>query len=78
MAFEIKGFGEPSKFNFKSFKNFNNSPKKESIYPRGSDGYQLESEVKFYNQDSLWTRWRRGYELYVMMQTILGLSLIHI
>ena len=41
MAFEIKGFGEPSKFNFKSFKNFNNSPKKESIYPRGSDGYQL-------------------------------------
>ena len=28
MAFEIKGFGEPSKFNFKSFKNFNNNPKK--------------------------------------------------
>ena len=72
MAFEIKGFGEPSKFNFKSFQNFNNNPKKEGIYPRGSDGYQLESEVKFYNQDSLWTRWRRGYELYVMMQTILG------
>ena len=61
MAFEIKGFGESSKFNFKSFKNFNNNPKKEGIYPRGSDGYQLESEVKFYNQDSLWTRWRRGY-----------------
>jgi hypothetical protein len=72
MAFEIKGFGEPSKFNFKSFQNFNNKPKKESIYPRGSDGYQLESEVKFYNQDSLWTRWRRGYELYVMMQNLLG------
>ena len=72
MAFEIKGFGEPSKFNFKSFKNFNNNPKKESIYPRGSDGYQLESEIKFYNQDSLWTRWRRGYELYVMMQNLLG------
>ena len=72
MAFEIKGFGEPSKFNFKSFKNFNNSPRKESIYPRGSDGYQLESEVKFYNQDSLWTRWRRGYELYTFTQQILG------
>jgi len=72
MAFEIKGFGEPSKFNFKSFQNFNNKPKKESIYPRGSDGYQLESEIKFYNQDSLWTRWRRGYELYVMMQNLLG------
>ena len=56
----------------KKFKNFDNKPKEPSIYPRGSDGYQLESEVKFYNQDSLWTRWRRGYELYVMMQTILG------
>ena len=31
----------------------------------------IESEVKFYNQDSLWTRWRRGYELY-NLQTLLG------
>ncbi len=37
-----------------------------------SDGYALESEVKFYNQDSLWTRWRRGYELYTFTQQILG------
>ena len=46
MAFEIKGFGEPSKFNLK-FKNFNNSPKKKVYIQEESDGYQLESEVKF-------------------------------
>ena len=56
----------------KKFKNFDNKPKEPSVYPRGSDGYQLESEVKFYNQDSLWTRWRRGYELYNDAQQILG------
>ena len=73
MVFEIRDFGKSSNFDFnKKFKNFDNKPKEPSIYPRGSDGYQLESEIKFYNQDSLWTRWRRGYELYVMMQSILG------
>ena len=73
MAFEIRDFGKSSNFDFnKKFKNFDNKPKVPSIYPRGSDGYELESEVKFYNQDSLWTRWRRGYELYVMMQNLLG------
>ena len=73
MAFEIKDFGKSSNFDFKKkFKNFDNKPKEPSIYPRGSDGYELESEVKFYNQDSLWTRWRRGYELYTFTQQILG------
>ena len=73
MAFEIRDFGKSSNFDFsKKFKNFDNKPKEPSIYPRGSDGYQLESEVKFYNQDSLWTRWRRGYELYTFTQQILG------
>ena len=73
MAFEIKGFDKSSNFDFKKkFKKFENKPKEPSIYPRGSDGYALESEVKFYNQDSLWTRWRRGYELYTFTQQILG------
>ena len=59
MAFEIKGFDKSSNFDFKKkFKKFENKPKEPSVYPRGSDGYALESEVKFYNQDSLWTRWR--------------------
>ena len=48
MAFEIRDFGKSSNFDFsKKFKNFDNKPKVPSIYPRGSDGYQLESEVKF-------------------------------
>ena len=73
MAFEIKGFDQSSNFDFKkNFKKFDNKPKEPSVYPRGSDGYVLESEVKFYNQDSLWTRWRRGYELYTFTQQILG------
>ena len=73
MAFEIKDFSESSNFDFnRSFKSFENKPKKPNIYPRGSDGYALESEVKFYNHESLWTRWRRGYELYTFTQQILG------
>ena len=73
MAFEIKGFDNSSNFDFqKKFKKFDTKPKEPSVYPRGSDGYVLESEVKFYNQDSLWTRWRRGYELYTFTQQILG------
>jgi hypothetical protein len=73
MSFGFKKFEDKSNFELKNnFKNFDNIPKKPSIYPRGSDGYALESEVKFYNQDSLWTRWRRGYELYTFTQQILG------
>ena len=73
MAFEIKGFDKSSNFDFKKkFKKFDTKSKEPSVYPRGSDGYALESEVKFYNQDSLWTRWRRGYELYTFTQQILG------
>ena len=73
MSFGFKKFEDKSNFELKNnFKNFENIPKKPSFYPRGSDGYALESEVKFYNQDSLWTRWRRGYELYTFTQQILG------
>ncbi len=73
MSFEFKKFEDKSNFELKNnFKNFDNIPKRPSVYPRGSDGYALESEIKFYNQDSLWTRWRRGYELYTFTQQILG------
>ena len=30
------------------------------------------SEIRFYNQDSLWSRWRRGFELYSITQSTLG------
>ena len=73
MSFGFKKFEDKSNFELKNnFKNFDNILKKPSVYPRGSDGYALESEIKFYNQDSLWTRWRRGYELYTFTQQILG------
>ena len=73
MPFGFDKFDNKSNFEFKKqFKNFENIPKEPSVYPRGSDGYALESEIKFYNQDSLWTRWRRGYELYTFTQQILG------
>ena len=73
MSFGFKKFEDKSNFELKNnFKNFDNILKKPSVYPRGADGYALESEIKFYNQDSLWTRWRRGYELYTFTQQILG------
>ncbi len=72
MPFNVGGFEKPSNFDFKKkFKEFDVKPK-EPKFGIGSDGFQLESEIKFYNQDSLWTRWRRGYELYTATQTILG------
>jgi len=30
------------------------------------------SRIRFYNHDSMWNRWRRGYELYSLTQTYLG------
>lgn len=32
------------------------------------------SEIRFYDFDSTWCRWRRGYELYVITQQYLGSS----
>ena len=72
MPFDVNGFEKASKFNFKNeFRSFDNSPKIPSVNT-GSDGRQLESEINFYNKDSLWTRWRRGYELYTVIQNLLG------
>lgn len=30
------------------------------------------SRIRFYNHDSMWNRWRRGYELYTLTQTVFG------
>jgi hypothetical protein len=37
--------------------------------PRDSD---YRSRIRFYDHDSLWARWRRGYELYTITQSTLG------
>ena len=30
------------------------------------------SRIRFYDRDALWARWRRGYELYTITQSVLG------
>ena len=61
-----KGFESPSekkKINFASIDNpFKFTP----------DNNTYVSRIKFYDRDALWTRWRRGYELYTVTQNYLG------
>jgi hypothetical protein len=35
---------------------------------------EYTSRIGFYDHDALWTRWRRGYELYTITQSFLGSS----
>ena len=37
--------------------------------PKSDD---FKSRIRFYDRDSLWARWRRGYELYTITQSVLG------
>lgn len=84
MPFDVGGFNTPSSkkgYNAKSFGNFEDKKqfkavedfKKETekfrFLPKNSE---LKSRIRFYDYDSLWTRWRRGYELYTITQTTLG------
>ena len=32
----------------------------------------VSSNIRYYDHDSTWVRWRRGYELYCLMQTLFG------
>ena len=85
MAFDVGGFNSPSKVSFnadfsKGFDDKNQFSKPDDWKVDDSNpyaaakGYRVKfaSEVKFYNQDGLWPRWRRGYEIYTMTQSILG------
>lgn len=83
MPFGIGGFNPPSKSNFngnfsKGFTEdvtFNKVPEWEldtnpfKFTPKDNT---LKSRIRFYDHDSLWARWRRGYELYTITQTTLG------
>ena len=83
MPFGVGGFNPPSKSNFngnfsKGFTedvNFNKVPEWEfdtnpfKFTPKDNS---LKSRIRFYDHDSLWARWRRGYELYTITQTTLG------
>lgn len=66
-----------------SFKGFNESAKSDtkkfeitdaSVYDFTPNNKDITSEIRFYDHDGLWPRWRRGYELYSLTQTYLGSS----
>lgn len=81
MAFGSNNFGATSKgFDnglSKSFNDFDQTARKPSLNadnpfkftPKDST---FSSRIRFYDQDSLWTRWRRGYELYTITQSVFG------
>jgi len=61
-----KGFEEVSKTTLPEF-FLDENPFK--FTPKDS---KYRSNIRFYDQDALWTRWRRGYELYTVTQNVLG------
>jgi len=72
MPFGIGGFSSPSKLGFDG--NFSKKLEVTGAFSKTESGGRSyrNSEVRFYNQDSLWTRWRRGYELYSLTQSMMG------
>ena len=83
MPFGIGGFNQPSKSNFKN--NFSKNLGEDSNFSRvpewvlDSNPFKFtpsdtsfRSRIRFYDNASLWARWRRGYELYSITQTTLG------
>jgi len=66
------------------FKSFSDTIKKSALkkdFDKEDNPFDFEpsdrsqiSRIRFYNHDSMWNRWRRGYELYTLTQTVLGSS----
>jgi hypothetical protein len=82
MAFGVGGFNPPSKSNFNGFskgfdddKQFSKVPDfvlDENPFKFTPKSSSSRSLIHFFDQDSLWARWRRGYELYTITQSVLG------
>lgn len=83
MPFGVGGFDSSSNgaFDKRFSKKFDRltdfgSKKPKPFVPRAfnfePDSNEFDSETRFYNRDALWTRWRRGYDLYNITQTYLG------
>ena len=83
MPFGVGGFNPPSKksFNGSAFSKFDDENQFRQVedFARQVDKFkftpqntQLKSRIRFYDHDSLWSRWRRGYELYTITQSVLG------
>ena len=71
MPFGVGKFNNPSKFDKDFSKNIDGGGGPFSITESGGRSYK-NSEIRFYNTDSLWSRWRKGYELYTLIQSTLG------
>ena len=72
MPFGINKFNKSSKSSFKNdFSKGLNKKGAFSIVESGGRSYK-NSEIRFYNTDSLWSRWRRGFELYTITQSMMG------
>tara|TARA_B100001113_G_scaffold113567_1_gene92305 strand:+ start:708 stop:3011 length:2304 start_codon:yes stop_codon:yes gene_type:complete len=84
MPFGVRDFSNPSRIGFNTkfsrkledADQFNKPAKWEKDsqpfgVSRKTKNYK-HSEIAFYNTDSLWSRWRRGYELYTATQSFLG------
>ncbi len=83
MAFGVGGFNPPSKSGFNKkfsqnlgeeadFQKVPNWQLDENPFKFTPKNSSLKSQVRFYDHDSLWARWRRGYELYTITQSVLG------
>lgn len=83
MPFGVGGFNPPSKANFKkdfskdlgeraNFNKVSESALDVNPFKFTPQNNNLKSAVRFYDHDSLWARWRRGYELYTITQSVLG------
>ena len=81
VAFGNNSFGSP-KTNFDGgfSKGFDGPERKSSAdvtrfdnpYSFSSKKSEYKSRIRFYDRDALWARWRRGYELYTITQSVFG------
>ena len=79
MPFEVGGFNKPSNLRFDTnlSKGFIDTDfNKVAASGLGDNPYKftpkdstLTSRIRFYDSDSLWSRWRRGLELYTIIQS---------
>ena len=81
MAFGKNSFGGGNNsFNGKLSKGFNSPVDKtkvdfdhiETPFTFTPPDQRYKSRIRFYDRESLWARWRRGYELYTITQSMYG------